>query len=122
MIEMNRREAIKTGLSLLGVAGIIPAIETRKPIAYIVTADSPMENGNVNRAWHVYWAHFPDADKKADPSIWHWCKNVKKEVFYDVEDFPERVKLTVNLKCPLKTKSIRDYDQFHCFWTIFKGE
>lgn len=123
-MKINRRTMLQvTGGAALGLA--LPkakAVETRQPIAYIVTADSwqPFEcNGRrvINRAWHVFWAKHPQLEKKIDPSSYRWSKNVKIEAFYDVKDFPPPALKPLLLVCPLETKKLTDYNEYHCFRT-----
>lgn len=123
-MKINRRTMLQVaGGTILGLA--LPkteAVETRKPIAYIVTADSYkpfMCAGRrvINRAWHVFWAKHPELKEKIDPSSYNWNTNVKIEAFYNINDFPPPALEPLKLHCPLETKKLSDYNEYHCFRT-----
>lgn len=120
---MNRRTMLQvTGAAALGIN--LPkadALETRKAVAYIVTADSyrPFElNGRmvITRSFHVFWANHPELEKRLAKNNYRYNRNVKTEVFYDVEDFPPPALKPLKLKCP-NEKPLTEYKEYHCFRT-----
>jgi hypothetical protein len=132
-MKLTRRESIAAiGCAVVGIA----YQPRREPIAYIVVVDTydrdlksaipnSLDPNRVNRAWHVYWAHHPGAKEKFEKEIQHsrspWHRNAKEIVVYDYDEFPEPVQQTVSLNCPCE-KSLRDFDQFHCFRTYHVSE
>jgi hypothetical protein len=123
-MKIDRRTMLKvSGGMVLGITlPKVEAVETRKPIAYIVTADSyqPFEiDGRrvINRAWHVFWAKHPELKKKIDPSSYRWNTNVKIEAFYNTKDFPPPALKPLKLHRPLEQKKFSDYNEYHCFRT-----
>ena len=119
-MKINRRTMLKTmGSVALGLA--LPkkcGSEQRKPLVHIIVTDNLCDKGKVTRAWHVYWADHRNPESKINRQtlIYGRCYvNVKREVYYSVDELPEPVKHTVTLYCP--HAPLIQYASFHCFRT-----